>query len=495
MILHRGTIHEDPLQPVADVGKRSVATPQSKASNTFPGSLAPFAPDEGSRQPWLDHLDAVALADGEVLFRQGDPADAMYLIESGELAVLLEVAGAYRVPVRRFARGQFLGEMALYRSEVRAATVEAVGEVKLWRLTAEKLQEMERDHPVLALALHRHVAALLSERVSFSNQELKEPLARLAHALRGLAVNDFAETGWDHPSVAEAARRDDEVGAVAQAMEFLVNRLHEHIEELRVATAAREAIESELRIAGEIQLSLLPPPLIANERARIDFAAFIKPAQEAGGDLYDGFFLPDGRFFALVGDVSGKGVPAAVFMALAAMAVRTLAREMADPGELLVQVNHLLCERNETLQFVTACAVIFNPVTGDLVWANAGHPLPALVSPDGGVSWLEGPHSTPLGAFAEAAFPTQKRRLTADETLLVYSDGVSEAMNGQYALFGSSGIAASLAGAALPDSAAVVARLVNAVQAHEAGAPQADDITVVALRQSQGAGQPVPRMA
>lgn len=472
-----------------------MATPQPQVSSIFPDSLAAFAPDEGSRQPWLEHLEAVALADGAVLFRQGDPADAMYLIESGELAVVLEVAGAFRVPVRRFAKGQFLGEMALYRSEVRAATVEAVGEVKLWRLTAEKLQEMERDHPALALALHRHVAALLSERVSFSNQELKEPLARLAHALRGLAVNDFAETGWDHPCVAEAARRSDEVGAVAQAMEFLVKRLREYIEELRVATAAREAIESELRIAGEIQLSLLPPPLTAAERGRIDFAAFIKPAQEAGGDLYDGFFLPDGRFFALVGDVSGKGVPAAVFMALAAMAVRTLAREMADPGDLLVQVNHLLCERNETLQFVTACAVIFNPVSGDLLWANAGHPLPAVVSPDGRVSWMDGPRATPLGVFAEAVFPTQKRRLAADEMLLVYSDGVSEAMNGKFTPFGSKGIAASLAGASLPDSAALVARLVGAVQTHEAGAPQADDITVVALRRSRAAGQPAPRMA
>lgn len=479
--------------PPVDMGKRSVATRKPKARKTSPGVLATFAPNEGSRQLWRDHLDAVALADGEVLFRQGDPADAMYLIESGELAVVLEVAGAYRVPVRRFAKGQFLGEMALYRSDVRAATVEAVGKAKLWRLTAEKLQALERDHPALALALHRHVAALLSERVSFSNQELKEPLARLAHALRGLATNDFATTEWDHPCVTEAARRGDEVGAVAQAMEFLVKRLHEYIEELRRATAAREAIESELRIAGEIQLSLLPPPLTAAGRARIDFAAFIKPAQEAGGDLYDGFFLPDGRFFALVGDVSGKGVPAAVFMALAAMAVRTLAREMADPGDLLLQVNRLLCERNETMQFVTACAVIFNPITGDLVWANAGHPLPALVSPDGQVAWLDGPRATPLGVFAEAVFPTQKRQLTADEMLLVYSDGVSEAMNAQYALFGSSGIVNSLAGAPLPDSAALVARLVTAVQAHEAGAPQADDITVVALRRTQGADQPVPR--
>ncbi len=445
-------------------------------------SLAAFAPDEAGQRAWLEYLEVVSLAPGEVLFRESDAADAMFLIESGVLAVVLEVEGAGRSELRRLGAGQFLGEMALYRSEPRTATVEAVGEVKLWRLTAAKLREVEIRHPRLAIALHRHVASLLAERVSFSNMELKEPLARLAHALRGLAMSDFSGTGWDRSGVAQEARRGDEVGAVAQAMEFLANHLQQHIAALKQQTAAREAIESELRIAGEIQSSLLPPPLSSQERQRVDFAAFIKPAREAGGDLYDGFFLPDGRFFTLVGDVSGKGVSAAVFMALAAMAVRTLAPKLSDPGELLAQVNLLLCERNETMQFVTACAVFFDPASGELTWANAGHPLAAVISPTGDITWLEGPRAAPLGVFEETLYLTQRRVLAPLETLLVYSDGVSEAMDAQSTLFGDARIQQCLAGVAGTDSAQTVERVVAAVLAHQADAPQADDITLVALR-------------
>lgn len=449
----------------------------------FPSaSLAAFAPDETSQRVWLEYLEAVSLAPGAVLFRRGDKADAMFLIESGTLAVVLEVEGAGRSELRRLGAGQFLGEMALYRSEPRTAAVEAVGEVRLWRLPAEKLREMESRQPQLAMALHRHVASLLAERVSFSNLELKEPLARLAHALRGLATSDFSNTGWDRSGVAKEAKRGDEVGAVAQAMEFLVSHLQQHIAALRQETAAREAIQSELRIAGDIQSSLLPPLLNAEERRRVDFSAFIKPAREAGGDLYDGFFLPDGRFFTLVGDVSGKGVSAAVFMALAAMAVRTLARQLSDPGELLAQVNRLLCERNETMQFVTACAVFFDPANGELTWANAGHPLAALISATGDLAWLDGPRAAPLGVFEETVYATQRRLLAVHETLLVYSDGVSEAMDAQSNLFGNERLQQCLAGGPITGSAQTVERVVAAVLAHQADAPQADDITLVALR-------------
>lgn len=449
----------------------------------FPSaSLAAFAPDEADQRVWMESLETVSLAPGEVLFRESDAADSMFLIESGVLAVVLEVEGAGRSELRRFGAGQFLGEMALYRSELRTATVEAVGEVKLWRLTAAKLCDVESRHPRLAIALHRHVASLLAERVSFSNMELKEPLARLAHALRGLATSDFSGTGWDRSGVAQEAQRGDEVGAVAQAMEFLANHLQQHIAALRQQTAAREAIESELRIAGEIQSSLLPPPLSAAERQRVDFSAFIKPAREAGGDLYDGFFLPGGRFFTLVGDVSGKGVSAAVFMALAAMAVRTLARKLNDPGELLAQVNLLLCERNETMQFVTACAVFFDPANGELTWANAGHPLAAVISASGVLTWLEGPRAAPLGVFEETKFVTQRHVLAPQETLLVYSDGVSEAMDADSSLFGSEKIQQCLAGGTTSDSAQTVERVVAAVLSHQGDAAQADDITLVALR-------------
>lgn len=441
-----------------------------------------FGVESESCDSWTPFLEPVNLAGGEVLFQQGERADAMYLIESGELAVVLEIEPGHRAPVRHFGPGQLIGEVALYQSVPRTATVEAVGEARLWRLTAARLRELESSHPPMALSIQRYVAATLAERVSFSTNELKEPLARLALALRGLATGDFGITGWNAPDVAVAARRDDEVGSVAQAMEYLVGRLRQYIAELKAATAAREAIEADLRIAGEIQQSLLPPALDEAQRTRLDFAAFIKPAREAGGDLYDGFFLADGRFLALVGDVSGKGASAALFMALAAMAVRTLAREVREPGDLLARANSLLCERNQTNQFVTACAIILNPSSGEMVWANAGHPLPARVTASGDVTWLEGARCAPLGAFEETRYRTERGVLAPGETLLVYSDGVTEAENLEGALFGARGLVECLSQAPPTSAQAAVTRVVDAVGMFAGSALQADDITVTALR-------------
>jgi sigma-B regulation protein RsbU (phosphoserine phosphatase) len=237
-----------------------------------------------------------------------------------------------------------------------------------------------------------------------------------------------------------------------------------------------------LRIAGEIQASLLPPPLTEDDLSKIDFAATIKPARETGGDLFDGFQLPDGRFFMLVGDVSGKGVPAAVFMALTAMGVRTLARDVSDPGELLTEVSRLLCERNQTMQFVTAFAAILDPKTGELLWANAGHPSPALIRSDGAVSWLQGPRAVPLAAFEEAAYVTQSLTIERGTTLMIFSDGVTEAMDSNYALFGDQRIVRCYADRPVENAQEAVARLIAAVKEHEAGAMQSDDVTVLAAR-------------
>lgn len=455
-------------------------------------AFAAVAPNAADRPLWMTYLEPVSLSSGEILFRQGDEPDALFLVETGELAVILEFGESGLASLRRFGPGQLVGEMALYHADRRTATVRSVGNSVLWKLPTARLAEMESSHPGLALALHRHVATRLSERVSFANLELKEPLARLAQSLRGLAASDFAATGWDRAGVSEAAGRDDEVGDAARAVEFLETRLHQHLDELRLATAAREAIESELRIAGEIQLSLLPSPLSESERARLDFAALLRPAREAGGDLYDGFFLPDGRFFALVGDVSGKGVSAALFMAMAAMAIRSLANTLSDPGELLARVNVLLCERNETHQFVTACAILLDPETGEFSSANAGHPLPAVIHRDGTVSWLDGPRSAPLGVFEETSFPTRQARLAPGDTLLLYSDGVTEAMNETGELFGTDRLASLFHEGPASDGETGILRILRAVNEHAGACPQSDDITIATLRCSPSAPGKTP---
>lgn len=150
-------------------------------------------------------------------------------------------------------------------------------------------------------------------------------------------------------------------------------------------------------------------------------------------------------------------------------------------GEVLFR---LLCERNETMQFVTACAAMLDPASGDLTWANAGHPLAAVVSATGGIDWLDGPRAAPLGVFEGTVCQTQHRVLGEGDTLLVYSDGVSESMNAESVVFGSGGMVQCLSGATESDCASTVARVVAAVMAHQGAAAQADDITLVALRRA-----------
>ncbi len=459
----------------------------------------------------MRHLEPVSLEAGAAVFKQGDAADSLYFVEQGELAVVLEVPGAGRVPVRRFGAGQCIGEMALYRSETRAASVEALSAARLWRLSAAELQRIEREEPAMAVAMHRHVAALLAERVSYSNVELKEPLARLAHAIRGLAASRFGESDWDRAAVAAAAQRTDEVGATASALEFLVGRLHSYIAELKAATAAREAIESELRIAGEIQASFLPRLGDANGgvglggaggcggagtgegenagaagRSRIRFFATMKPAREAGGDLYDGFWLPDGRFLAVVGDVSGKGVSAALFMAVTATGVRALASGSREPGELMERVNRLLCERNDTMQFVSVFAAIVDPTSGEFWWTNCGHPPAYVVGPDGAATALDQAKAVPLGVFEEHRFRSHRGVLRPGELLVAYSDGVTEAMDVEQSLFGDARLARCLARIGARPPREIVEGVVAEVVAYAGEAAQADDITVLALGVGDG---------
>ncbi len=453
-----------------------------EAAFTSSQSLAPFAPDVEDQKVWLDHLEPVKLSPGDTLFRQGDAADSIYFIESGQLSIWLELPGAGRVKLRDLGPGHCLGEMALYRQEPRGATVEAGSYACLWRLTAPRLALLERVAPAMASAMHRHVVGLLAERLDHSNKHIKDPLARLAHAIRDLAENHFSAPGTPDPRIADAARRQDEVGGIAGAVQFLQQRLQSYLADLERATSAREQIESELRIAGRIQMSFLPAPLAPADAARVDFAAFSRPAREAGGDLYDGFFLDANRFFFVIGDVSGKGVSAALFMAVTAMCLRALAAGIHPAGALLNRVNELLCQRNDTMQFVTVLAGVLDTASGELSWTNCGHPAPVVLGIDGSTTWLDDGRGPPAGAFDGADYTTQHRILRRGDVLLLYTDGVTEALDPDSALYGEERLSALLSGAASADARACVDRVVRDVESFVRGAPQADDLTLIALR-------------
>ena len=445
-------------------------------------SLSPFAPEIDQRRIWRDHLELVRLATGERLFNQGDATDSVYFIESGELSVWLELPGAERTKLHNLRAGECLGEMALYQHGTRTATVEAGSDAVLWRLSADQLSALEKSAPALAIAMHRHVGSLIAYRLAHSNSHLKDPLARLAQAIRDLAESQFSDRPAADHRLADAAQRADEVGAIAGAIQFLQHRLQSYLVDLRRATSAREQIESELRIAGRIQLSFLPDPLSQAEAGKIDFAAFSRPAREAGGDLYEGFFLDENHFFFVVGDVCGKGVPAALFMAVTAMCLRALGPDIHPVGHLLRRVNDLLAERNNTLQFVTLLAGVLNTADGELSWTNCGHPAPLIIDPDGTVTPLDLGRGPPAGVFPGSNYETQYRRLNPDQMLLVYTDGVTEALDSNSALYGEERLARRLAEIRPTHTRACIDGVRQHVENFVGSAPQADDITLIAMR-------------
>ncbi len=265
------------------------------------------------------------------------------------------------------------------------------------------------------------------------------------------------------------------------------------IENLRAETEAKERIQSELRIARDIQASMLPrvfPPFPG--RTEFDIFAVMEPAKEVGGDFYDFFLIDDDRLAVVVGDVSGKGVPAALFMAICKTLLKTEALRGLEPADVLARVNRILIPENATLMFVTVFLLVLDVTTGEIRYANGGHPAPLVSAGPAGFRPLEGPSGMILGAFDADAFRTSTGRLKPGETVFLYTDGVTEAMDAGQRLFSEARLVAGLGQDDTSDAAGLVRRAREAVQGFVGGNPPSDDITMVALRY-KGSGPPGTR--
>jgi phosphoserine phosphatase RsbU/P len=279
----------------------------------------------------------------------------------------------------------------------------------------------------------------------------------------------------------------DEVGDLSHSFEDMRLALKDYVAHLAAATAAQERIESELKIARTIQHSFLPkrfPPF--PERREFELHAELQAAREVGGDLYDFLLLDEDHLFFLIGDVSGKGVPAALFMAVTKTLMKGVAGKHLSPSQVLFKVNHELYVDNEQMMFVTLLCGALDLRTGQVQYANAGHLPPVRLSPGRPAAWVELPQGTVLGITEAPAYTTRTLRLEPMDTLLLYTDGVTEAMNPTRRLFGEDRL---LAFAQTQDAAApkeLVEGLCAAVRDFAGGEEQSDDITVLALRYRGG---------
>ena len=294
------------------------------------------------------------------------------------------------------------------------------------------------------------------------------PLRRLAKQTDTIAKGDFNQTLPD-------VQRIDEIGQLSHSFSNMQQSLVNYISELKTSTATKAALDNELRVATDIQMSMVPrefPPF--PERKDIDLFASMTPAKEVGGDLYN-YLLRDNCLYFTVGDVSGKGIPASLFMAQATRLFRTLASEGLTPEQIAVRMNSGLCEGNDTMMFVTMFIGVVHLETGVLEYCNCGHNPPVL---DGQFLQFKN-KNRPLGLFDGLPFKGDSVENIRGKKLLIYTDGLNEAMNTEREQFGDDHIIEIMAESKDLTACQVVETLRAAVEKHRNGAEPNDDLTLL----------------
>jgi len=251
--------------------------------------------------------------------------------------------------------------------------------------------------------------------------------------------------------------------------------------------AAKEQIATELRVAREIQMGMLPQDFSPFEAAYgVTFGAVLEPAREVGGDLYGVCATGPDRLVAFLGDVSGKGIPASMFMVRAISLARLLAREVAEPERILARLNDELSAENPSDMFVTLICAVFEPASRRLVLANAGHCRPILLRADESPRWAVANLGTALGFETGLTFQRTEITLQPGDVLILYSDGVSEAFNPAEECYGNDRLMTDVRGLSGRPAEAITASMLENVRRFADGAPQSDDLAILTMKVNGG---------
>ena len=274
----------------------------------------------------------------------------------------------------------------------------------------------------------------------------------------------------------------DEICALRDSFATMQQSLVKYIQDLKETTAKETAMKSELNVARNIQMAMIPnkfPPF--RKRQDIDIYGSLTPAKAVGGDLFD-FFIRDDRLFFCIGDVSGKGVPAALMMTVVHYLFRSISTHFDEPNRIVEIMNDCLAADNKSLMFCTFFLGVLDLKTGQLVFCNAGHEAPYMITSE--VERIAVDSNMALGVMEGMSFTTQEIQLPADALLFLYTDGLTEAMNLEKVLFGKERVEDALRQAlkdGTTNAAGYVGRMIDEVAAFVKEAPQADDLTMLAL--------------
>ncbi len=314
--------------------------------------------------------------------------------------------------------------------------------------------------------------------LNFVIGRMTRPLRAFNYSARCIAAGDFQAP---LPKI----KSRDEMMQLRDSFRFMQTSLTDYINRLKETTSAKERIESELSIAREIQMSMIPkvfPPF--PDRRDIDIYAFMQPAKEVGGDLYD-FLLDGNKVYFIIGDVSGKGVPAALFMSVARSIFRSIATSVASPSAILCAMNNAMCDGNETNMFVTLFVGVVDLSTKEITYSNAGHNPPILMDNAGSARLVDVSKCSgiPVGVFENYPYTEETMSVDTGDRLLLYTDGLTEAEDKSAEIYGEERLMATLSreGFSTKGTRDLLESIFADVEAHVAGARQSDDLTLMLM--------------
>jgi sigma-B regulation protein RsbU (phosphoserine phosphatase) len=392
-------------------------------------------PDELDRL--VSELDVVNLNSGDILFREGDPGEHLYVVVNGELEILMAPDTSDALILNVLHEGEYLGEMSLIQPDgLRTASARARGDVTLFSMSRDQFRDLVQRYPELSAAM----VNVLSQRLDSTN------------------VATFRDLTEKNRQLQQAF---DELKA---AQEQLIEK---------------ERLERELKVAADIQMSILPDVLPVH--AKFDFGGRILPARQVGGDFYDVFVLDENKIGVLIGDVADKGVPSAIFMARAHALIIAEADNAATPGELLRMVNRHITRLEKSTQFVTALYGVLDTGTGEFSYARAGHEPPLLLHEHGQVQRLPHKPGMALGLWENIMLDENSLFLPKDSLLVMFTDGMTDCRNPKGEPFGMERIKLTMAGLWNTTAQSSCDRLFDTLMMYQSGSKQDDDVTLVAI--------------
>lgn len=384
------------------------------------------------------HLNPVSIPDGEILFSEGDPGNSLFIILVGGLEIIKALNTAEESLLYVHGPGDFVGEMSLLvRDGMRSATVRSQGETKMMELTRADFNRLLESSPTLAYEMVRELGDRLRDTTNATIVDLKH--------------------------------KNKELGIA-----------YDELKAAQVELVKKEKLEHELDMARDIQMSILPQKL--SPPAHTDYGARMVPARAVGGDFYDFIPLGNGKVGVAIGDVSDKGVPAALFMAQMCTLLRVEAKHTMDPKKVMLEINRHMLETNSAGMFATVIYGVYDTKDRTFHYGRAGHEAPLIFDPDGNSTEPEMQRGIPLCLFPDPPIDINTIEIPKEHTLVLYTDGGPDALNADEKFFGLDELKKTIASNLKEDPQKICDVVIDAVLNFQSDADQFDDATMVVLR-------------